>query len=331
MGQRQINDASQWIRATQREAEIKQRQVGRRGAGGPPAGTIMAFAGAVAPAGWAIADGTTRSRVDDADLFGVIGTTFGAGDGSTTYNLPNIKGRTIIGRDGAQTEFDVLGETGGAKNHALTLSAAGWAKLGLASGSNPAMAAARVTVPSYVETNRYSVTASSATPSGTTSAVELGGSTDSASTLDPYIALPWIIKLTDGGNAGSSGITARVVALEAITSRPRTTIAVAGATGNGTMTTPEAFRIVSIQAAAITSSPRIRFYRTAAARTADAARPYTTDPPTNGSLIAEFRWTAAGVVWTSGFITSLVAGSNTLYYAVDGGTADITMIYVRED
>jgi microcystin-dependent protein len=53
-------------------------------------------------------------------LFAAIGTTYGAGDGSTTFNLPNLKGRVAVGRDAAQTEFDALGETGGAKTHTLT-------------------------------------------------------------------------------------------------------------------------------------------------------------------------------------------------------------------
>jgi microcystin-dependent protein len=50
-----------------------------------------------------------------ASLFAVIGTTYGAGDG-TTFNLPNLQGRVPIGRDTAQTEFDVRGETGGSKS-----------------------------------------------------------------------------------------------------------------------------------------------------------------------------------------------------------------------
>lgn len=45
---------------------------------------------------------------------------FGLGDGSTTFNIPNLKGRIPVGFDAAQTEFDTLGETGGAKTHTLT-------------------------------------------------------------------------------------------------------------------------------------------------------------------------------------------------------------------
>jgi microcystin-dependent protein len=53
-------------------------------------------------------------------LFASIGTNYGAGNGTTTFNLPDLRGRVSVGRDSAQTEFDTLGETGGAKTHTLT-------------------------------------------------------------------------------------------------------------------------------------------------------------------------------------------------------------------
>lgn len=87
----------------------------------PPAGAVSQFAGAVAPDGWLLCDGSAVSRTTYARLFAVIGTTYGAGNGTTTFNLPNLKGRVPVGRDAAQAEFDVLGETGGAKTHALTV------------------------------------------------------------------------------------------------------------------------------------------------------------------------------------------------------------------
>lgn len=72
-----------------------------------------------APTGWLLRDGSAVSRTTYARLFAVIGTTYGAGDGSTTFNLPNRKGKVGVGRDAAQTEFDTLGETGGEKTHLL--------------------------------------------------------------------------------------------------------------------------------------------------------------------------------------------------------------------
>lgn len=87
---------------------------------GVPTGTLAAFAGSAAPAGYLMADGSAVSRATYAQLFAVVGTSFGAGDGSSTFNLPNLKGRAAVGRDVAQVEFDALGETGGAKTHTLT-------------------------------------------------------------------------------------------------------------------------------------------------------------------------------------------------------------------
>ena len=85
-----------------------------------PTGSINAWSTNTAPTGWQLCDGTAVSRTTYAALFAVIGETYGAGDGTTTFNLPNLKGRAIVGRDSAQTEFDTLAETGGAKTHTLT-------------------------------------------------------------------------------------------------------------------------------------------------------------------------------------------------------------------
>ena len=81
-----------------------------------PVGEVSSFAGSSAPTGWLLCDGSAVSRTTYAALFAIIGTTYGVGNGSTTFNLPNLKGRVIVGRDSAQTEFDVLGETQGAKD-----------------------------------------------------------------------------------------------------------------------------------------------------------------------------------------------------------------------
>lgn len=57
---------------------------------GAPIGTLQLYAGSVYPTGWLRADGTAIGRATYADLFAIIGTTYGAGDGSTTFNLPNL-------------------------------------------------------------------------------------------------------------------------------------------------------------------------------------------------------------------------------------------------
>jgi microcystin-dependent protein len=86
----------------------------------PPIGALLPYLGSVAPVGYLFADGTAVSRTGvTADLFAVIGTTYGAGNGVTTFNLPNLNGRVPVGRNPADLEFDVLGETGGEKAVAL--------------------------------------------------------------------------------------------------------------------------------------------------------------------------------------------------------------------
>lgn len=83
-------------------------------------GVVKMFAGSSAPSGYLICDGAAVSRTTYATLFALIGTTYGVGNGSTTFNVPNMKGRVPVGVDSGQTEFDTPGETGGAKTHTLT-------------------------------------------------------------------------------------------------------------------------------------------------------------------------------------------------------------------
>lgn len=68
-----------------------------------PIGTIYAFAGNNIPKGYLPCNGSAISRTTYADLFAVIGTTYGAGDGSTTFNLPNLTDKFIQGSDTAGT------------------------------------------------------------------------------------------------------------------------------------------------------------------------------------------------------------------------------------
>ena len=74
-----------------------------------------------APDGWLIADGRAVSRTTYAALFAAIGTTYGSGDGSTTFNLPDFRSNTPVGLDSRDNDFNTLGATGGAKTHTLTI------------------------------------------------------------------------------------------------------------------------------------------------------------------------------------------------------------------
>lgn len=73
-----------------------------------PAGTISAFAGATAPNGYLLCDGSAISRTTYANLFSAIGTAFGNGNGSTTFNIPDLRGVFLRGIDNMGT---------GAKNY----------------------------------------------------------------------------------------------------------------------------------------------------------------------------------------------------------------------
>lgn len=96
-----------------------------------PTGCVMPFAsGANAPAGWASCYGQTLSRIDYAGLFAVIGVTYGSGDGSTTFNVPDLRGRSMFGFIGGSTNNLITGATadklglggkGGEETHVLTV------------------------------------------------------------------------------------------------------------------------------------------------------------------------------------------------------------------
>lgn len=85
-----------------------------------PVGCIVPFTSDTVPENWLLCDGQAISRTEYDLLFSIIGTSYGVGDGSTTFNLPNLKGRVAVGKDSTQTEFDNLGETGGEKTHTMT-------------------------------------------------------------------------------------------------------------------------------------------------------------------------------------------------------------------
>ncbi len=88
-----------------------------------PAGVVAYTAAASAPAGWFLCDGAAISRTTYSVLFAAIGTTFGAGDGSTTFNLPTQARRTIVGAGGSGTATlaNTVGSTGGSETHTLVI------------------------------------------------------------------------------------------------------------------------------------------------------------------------------------------------------------------
>ena len=151
-----------------------------------PSGSVIEYAGDTAPNGWLICDGSAISRQKYSKLFEVIGTIYGSGDGNSTFNLPNLKGKIPVGLNSDDSDFNILGKVGGEKTHILKVDE----------------------IPSH--NHRQTVTASRA-GSGSTyaswNANNLFGNTDKAArntlntgggqahnNLQPYITLNYIIK-----------------------------------------------------------------------------------------------------------------------------------------
>ena len=98
-----------------------------------PAGSVIPYAGTSAPTGFLFCDGSSVSRSTYADLFAVIGTEYGTPDDSSTFKLPDLRGRVVAGKDdmggssanrltdqSGGLNGDTLGGTGGSETHTLT-------------------------------------------------------------------------------------------------------------------------------------------------------------------------------------------------------------------
>lgn len=155
-----------------------------------PTGASLEFAGATAPTGWLLQDGSAVSRTTYSDLFAVIGTIHGAGDGLTTFNVPDHRGRvgvgvgTATGANGATAH--TLGQKGGEETHALTAAENGphthnvnmrWG--GTIGAGNAADAPPRSYGGTLDSVSFFTLSSGSGTPHNT---------------LPPYIGLNYIIK-----------------------------------------------------------------------------------------------------------------------------------------
>jgi microcystin-dependent protein len=173
--------------------------VGATGATGPtgpsgasdssPTGAVMAFAGASAPTGWLLCNGQAVSRTDYASLYAVLSTTYGSGNGSTTFNLPDLRGRAPVGLDamgatdaGRLDVSESLGGSGGNQYHTLTtaqMPSHNHTILGYQAGPN----------------NNFYGAIEAYAPGGdgsTSTAYEGGG--QAHNNMPPYILLSYIIK-----------------------------------------------------------------------------------------------------------------------------------------
>jgi microcystin-dependent protein len=163
---------------------------GASGGGAMAIGTICDWTTITAPADFLMCDGTEYSQVTYSDLFDIIGTTYNTGGETPGYfRVPNIQGRVVVGLDGAQTEFDTLGETGGEKTHVLTM-----AELPDVSNGAGGQGFARHYANLTTWTGWISGYPGSPAVAGNTKADYINGSSTPHNNLQPYIVLYKIIK-----------------------------------------------------------------------------------------------------------------------------------------
>jgi len=178
-------------------ASDKEKLDGFTGPYCPEAGRILPYGGTTPPEGYLMCDGEAYSREEYSELFEVIGTTFGSGDGSTTFNVPDLRGRTSIGANASH----LMGTTGGEESHTLTVdempshyhagTTAGY------SGNPPATGSGTYSYPStvcYQERN----------PSDRRSTASAGGG-QAHNNMQPYQVVNYIICTGKVGYAGIKG------------------------------------------------------------------------------------------------------------------------------
>lgn len=162
-----------------------------------PIGSIVPYTSSTIPDNWFICEGQAISRTEYSELFEVIGTTYGTGDGKTTFNLPNLKGRVPAGRDSADSNFDVLGETGGEKTHTLTVAEMPSHRHNLQTNINAT---------SFGSNNSLARGSGGTTEwKGNDSYIETAGSNQPHNNLQPYITLNYIIKAKETKTSGGTG------------------------------------------------------------------------------------------------------------------------------
>ena len=155
-----------------------------RGTPDLPVGTGAIWTGQESPdLPWMLAEGQALSRTEFPEAFAVWGTTHGAPD-STRFNIPDVRGKMIVGRNTAEAEFDTIGETGGAKTHTLTTNEMPSHTHG-GSGGNFAVLAS----------GTYGLQASSNVPIGQVSTTAANGGGQPHNNMPPYIVERYMVKV----------------------------------------------------------------------------------------------------------------------------------------
>jgi microcystin-dependent protein len=192
---------------------------GPAGPAGPtgPTGSIVLFSTPNAPTGWLACDGSAVSRTTYAALFAVVGIAWGSGDGSTTFNLPDLRGSVPVGYKVSDPDFGTFAAKTGAKTvagaaHAHTGAAHShgassmYAEVTVATGGGPALLS-RKNTPSWNATVSWVPPAVAASSAASTVGTVIGGTTDpttpgaggsttpaATSVLQPSVTVAYIIK-----------------------------------------------------------------------------------------------------------------------------------------
>lgn len=193
--------------------------------GGLPAGSIMAWGTNTPPANWLIADGSAVSRSLYSSLFAVIGTQYGAGDGTTTFNLPDLRGRVPVGRNGGT--FGTLGATGGAETHTLTE-----AQIPPHTHSWSSQSTNDVNDFLGGSSASYGISASYNSSTNYGSFLSNTGGGQAHNNLQPYQVVNYIIKASAGWTAGDSELATRLGVVETRTTSLLTAAPVAVASAS---------------------------------------------------------------------------------------------------
>jgi len=163
-------------------------------------GMILCFAVATPPTGWLLCDGTSISRTTYGALFSVIGTVYGVGDGSTTFNLPDLRGRCTIGMGGGTNlSFRPLGSTGGEEAHLITQTELPSHTHGVNDPGHThtvAYAVGSLNQPTAIGGSTTAPTTLKATSSSNTTGITLQntGGGMAMNVMSPFIAMSYIIK-----------------------------------------------------------------------------------------------------------------------------------------
>jgi microcystin-dependent protein len=146
-----------------------------------PTGAIVPFGNATVPDGFLECDGSAVSRTTYAGIFSIIGVAFGVGDGSTTFNLPHLHERAIIGHSGSG-DYTYIGTLLGEATHELTIP------------EMPAHTHAITMCGGSLQGGHYAPTAATIGTPGTTASGSYGGGT-AHDNMPPNILLKWGIKI----------------------------------------------------------------------------------------------------------------------------------------